>query len=374
MYERNSGWANIIIVILVVVLGLVLVGGFQKVDLLSTVDQFTTYSLGDQSGSESSSAIQLRTLQPIENSPTPTLAPGQPSPTRQPTRPPTQITNNPAPPNPTSPPAGGNSCPKTAPIPNNTCQCQAPEFEVTVCDDPTICQQCYSLNATCKGLSGNQCMFKPGSPGFDQYQGNPNCASWCMDKPILYFYPLAETFIDVLLTLPGKVVVSDPYYPEDTGWKNVKAFPDGTLHYNNTRYHYLFYESELKNIIRPTTGVFIARKDLHTSLTTYTHQFGLNALEQKEFLDYWVPRLQKLNAPYILFSVYTDEEKVVMDKVTVTPNPDTFIHLLAYFKPVNAPYSIQPLAVPQSRPERIGFTVVEWGGTIDSGNQNGYLQ
>jgi len=55
-----------------------------------------------------------------------------------------------------------------------------------------------------------------------------------------------------------------------------------------------------------------------------------------------------------------------VDKVIITPEPDTFIFFLAYFKPLSQPIQVKPLMLPLEPPKRVGFTAVEWGGTIDN--------
>ena len=88
-------------------------------------------------------------------------------------------------------------------------------------------------------------------------------------------------------------------------------------------------------------------------------------MEQKEFLDFWVPRLKNLHSPYILFSVIDTNEKKRIDDLIISPKPDTFISFLAYFKPLSIPYSDLPSLQLQQAPERKGFTAVEWGGILD---------
>jgi hypothetical protein len=50
--------------------------------------------------------------------------------------------------------------------------------------------------------------------------------------------------------------------------------------------------------------------------------------------------------------------------VNISPKPDTFIEILVYFKPLKQQIPLAPLILPVT-PKRIGFTAVEWGGTID---------
>jgi hypothetical protein len=74
-----------------------------------------------------------------------------------------------------------------------------------------------------------------------------------------------------------------------------------------------------------------------------------------------------MNSPYVLFSILDSEEKERIDRVEISPKPDTFIGFIAYFKPVYEKYTPMPLSLPEVPPARVGYTAVEWGGTIDNG-------
>jgi len=48
----------------------------------------------------------------------------------------------------------------------------------------------------------------------------------------------------------------------------------------------------------------------------------------------------------------------------IEPKPDTLIRTIFYFKPINEKTEIEEPTI--ETPERIGFTVVEWGGLLDN--------
>jgi hypothetical protein len=195
-----------------------------------------------------------------------------------------------------------------------------------------------------------------------------SCSIECNSKPVLYFYSPTTKSINVKLDIPGFVTASIPHYPAN-GWQNVtvhpEGTPDGTLLYNNQSYKELYYEDETIKAQPPTQGFVIKTSDLDSSLRTYAEKLGLNTDEQNEFLAYWVPRLTALNAPYIFFTVFNQTQKEKVDHVIVSPAPTTTIAFLAYFKPLSSPITVAPLKF-QSVPQRIGFTMVEWGGTIEN--------
>ena len=129
----------------------------------------------------------------------------------------------------------------------------------------------------------------------------------------------------------------------------------------------MYYEDATIKAQPPTQGFVIKTSDLASSLRTYTTELGLNTKEQNEFLAYWVPRLTNLGAPYIFFSVFDQTQKEKVGHVIVSPAPTTTIAFLAYFKPLAAPITVSPLQFP-AVPDRLGFTMIEWGGTIDESN------
>lgn len=269
----------------------------------------------------------------------------------------------------------------TIPIQNGPyCQPEAPKRADCNCPPGTdIWIGCNEAPDQCRGKgivdnrnndptnpnSGNSCFYTPSQPEYSSRQNDPSCRLWCVYKPVVYLYPQTELSVDVSVIAPGEVFISDPLYPKG-GWKDVTAYPDGTLLYNNKSYHELFYETSITHVNTPDTGTVIPTYDLYRQLSLFVQRLGLNDFERREFLEFWVPKLQEFHSPYILFSILDDAEKERIDHLIITPKPDTFIAFLAYFKPLQTKTSfIKPLILPKT-PERSGFTAVEWGGTIDT--------
>jgi len=197
-----------------------------------------------------------------------------------------------------------------------------------------------------------------GSPG-------TNCVRACVGKPVIYLYPVIPTVVNVKLTIPGRIVESDPLYPSD-GWVNVLAHPGGSLTYQDKIYNELYYESQVDKVRQPDNGIVIPIIVLKDKLTEITTKLGLLPNEQNEFLSYWLPKLEKLKSPYVQISLIDSKEKQRIDKVIITPTPKTELEYLFYFKPQrDQKGNLKPLILPQNPPQRIGFTSVEWGGTID---------
>jgi len=196
------------------------------------------------------------------------------------------------------------------------------------------------------------------------FVGNPSkTGKFCIDKPVIYFYPTEPTIVNVIVQTTGSIVVSNPPYPQD-GWEDILANPDGTFQYKNQQYSELFYETSVTNFQKPASGITIPTTQLPDKLSTLLDQLGLVGHEKEEFLSYWVPRLQALNSPYILFSVLDPSSKAAIDSVDISPKPDTMIDFIAYFKPVATQENGPVLQLPPT-PQRKGFVAVEWGGVID---------
>ncbi len=182
------------------------------------------------------------------------------------------------------------------------------------------------------------------------------------EKPVIYLYPLDEINVKVFLDYDGNLTCTYPEY--NAGW-NVTAFPDGTIFDKNTgrNYDYLFWEGtrsfddyEFKH------AACVAREDTVAFLEEYLEAAGLNDREIDDFISYWLPRLQA--SPYNLIS-FPSEEYCNWAKLDVDPAPDTLIRVYMVFAPLRSPVEIpddMALDLPV-RPERQGFTVVEWGGT-----------
>lgn len=194
--------------------------------------------------------------------------------------------------------------------------------------------------------------------------GKPNLY-WCNAKPVIYLYPKTKTTVSVKVKVPGTIPVSIPDYPVD-GWKNIEAYPDGSLIYQGKKYNELFYESSITPVTPPHAGIIVPVENLQNSLTDITTRLGLKSNERQEFLAYWLPRLSSLKSPYVQVSVFSQESKELIDHVDIFPKPDTFIQFIMYYKGLQQPVPLKSLQLPETIPARIGFTAVEWGGIIDN--------
>lgn len=189
-------------------------------------------------------------------------------------------------------------------------------------------------------------------------------------KPAIYIYPPEKVDLTVKLHTKGKITVSDPLYDPEMGWK-ITAYPDGTIRKcdNETmiqcfNYPYLYYEANLKDVSQTNEGKVIRAEDLKKYLSSELTKLGLNMKEKEDFLEYWIPRLEKVNAPYFFIRRMENHDIENLEPLEISAHIDTSLRIRFYFKPLDYPLSVPPQ--PQSTvPIRNGFAVVEWGGILD---------
>jgi hypothetical protein len=350
------------ILLLLIVLSFSLVGGSPST---STPENGTLVQITTPTPNATHNTLQLETFGYTTIAPTLTVA--QPSiSSAQPinSQPSTGAATPPSDehPVPDGPPAPANSFPTAPP---NAPVCQDQDDGVIV---PDTCR-CADLTVVCS--NGNPVNITPGQFGSLPVDGLITCGAppyaengrYCVGKPVIYLYPTDPTFVTVQVNTIGSIVESNPTYPQG-GWKNVLAYPNGNLEYQNQPYTELFYESSVNSLQKPEKGIVIPKDELTENLNSVLDKLGLISNEKKEFIAFWLPKLQALNSPYIFFSVLSSSSKDTVDHVVITPKPDTQIAFIAYFKPVNTANYGSALELPPT-PQRIGFTSVEWGGVID---------
>lgn len=175
-------------------------------------------------------------------------------------------------------------------------------------------------------------------------------------KPVIYLYPEKEMQVSVDLTLDGKLTCTYPLYGD--GWE-VTAMPDGTLtDARGKTYNYLYWEGETDAQYDLSKGFCIKGEDTAEFLEWALDKLGLTRREANEFIVYWLPLMEQNEYNIISFQtdIYTDAAQL-----EVNPAPDTLIRVFMAWQA-----SERFVDLPEQEltaPERIGFTVVEWGGT-----------
>ncbi|SFA72473.1 hypothetical protein SAMN05660845_0238 [Flavobacterium swingsii] len=180
-------------------------------------------------------------------------------------------------------------------------------------------------------------------------------------KPVIYLYPTHKTNIHLVLDFKGQLLTTFPKY--ENNWQ-VTAYPDGRIFDKKTNrfYNSLFWDG---NIIFPEghydykSGFVVSKKDLTSFLIQKLENIGLNTTETNDFVQYWLPILEKNEFNFIHFRVNNDYD--VISKNNITPKPDTSIRVFMDFYALDKPKIIPEQILRKT--ERKGFTLVEWGGS-----------
>ena len=174
-------------------------------------------------------------------------------------------------------------------------------------------------------------------------------------KPVIYLYPEEATEVTVELDFNGTLTSVYPAY--ENGWR-VTAQPDGTLKdVSGREYYCLFWEGETEVRYDLSAGFCVAGADTAAFLEDALRQLGLADKEANEFIIYWLPRMEGNAYNLISFQqeLYTDNAVLTID-----PAPDSLLRVFMAWKGLDKPVEVEPQEL--NGFERVGFTVVEWGG------------
>jgi hypothetical protein len=174
------------------------------------------------------------------------------------------------------------------------------------------------------------------------------------EKPAIYLYPTEDSPVKVRLEINGKMTKSVPDYGEE--WQ-VFAAKSGII---DSKYDYLFYEAKLRRLELPKEGWVVKYSDLISWFDTNLPKMGLNEKEKQQFEEYWLGKLPE--SAYYEIKLFDEAFLRENMNLLISPQPDTVIRLEFYFKPLKEKVSLPEPSI--ATPERIGFTVVEWGGMI----------
>ena len=179
-------------------------------------------------------------------------------------------------------------------------------------------------------------------------------------KPVIYLYPKTTEKINVKVKPEGGFKYTDPIYPKN-GW-DVISTPDSVITSlaDGNNYPYLFWEGYAYNIDTPQKGWVIKKEEVGEKMEKILALYGLNEKETKDFLEFWQPKLETKDFVYVSFVDQSDFDRVA--PLDVDPIPDTVIRIFMDYIPLDKKFNVVTPEV--TTPERIGFTLVEWGGII----------
>ncbi|OGG03281.1 hypothetical protein A2W14_00375 [Candidatus Gottesmanbacteria bacterium RBG_16_37_8] len=179
-------------------------------------------------------------------------------------------------------------------------------------------------------------------------------------KPAIYLYPTETKKVNVKVNTKGKFTLTIPEYKKE-GW-TVTANPSGIIKTESGSYPYLYYESIIPNslISSPESGYVVGMTELPRLFKTLLPKLGLNAVESKEFEDYWESVLPKEN--YYFVAPMTMSQIDSIEPLEFSPKPDTLIRVRLYFEGLKEKKLVKEPTI--ITPKREGFTAVEWGGML----------
>lgn len=186
-----------------------------------------------------------------------------------------------------------------------------------------------------------------------------HCNTEMSYKPIIYLYPETTTEVTINFLKPESLTTTYPKY--NNSWK-VQADPTGKLIDidTNRELYSLYWEGNNHQTDMKDEGFVVKGEDTISFLEEKLKLLGLTDREADEFIIYWLPKLEPQEYNYIRFE--TTEEVNEYMPINVSPQPDTVIRILMDYKPLDEPIKVfeQQIITPQ----RTGFTLVEWGGSL----------
>jgi hypothetical protein len=176
-------------------------------------------------------------------------------------------------------------------------------------------------------------------------------------KPVIYLYPTEVE--EVFVTLDYNGILTHTYPNYSNGW-SITAYPNGILvDDKGTEYPYLFWEGESDIEYDMSKGFCVSGDETEQFLRNKLTFMGLNQKELEDFIEFWVPFMEKnpYNKISFQFENYTENAKL-----TVNPEPKSILRVYMVFQPLDEFDRVEEQAL--TKFERTGFTLIEWGGSI----------
>jgi len=179
-------------------------------------------------------------------------------------------------------------------------------------------------------------------------------------KPVIYLYPTKPTDVTVFLAPEGGFSYTEPVY--NKGWR-VTAHPDGTLvnKDDGKTYPYLFWEGRGGLYSAPEKTWVIEKSQVESFLNKTLTQMNLNAQETKDFIEFWLPRMQ--DKPYYRIGFHGTQTMDSLAPLSLSVKPDHVFRILMDYSPLETRESANPPTV-LPKANRNGFSIIEWGGVL----------
>lgn len=182
-----------------------------------------------------------------------------------------------------------------------------------------------------------------------------------LEKPVIYLYPTEKTALDIKLDVKGKLLTTFPKY--DKNWE-VIAEPNGQIFDKKTNRYYssLFWDGTIdfpEEHYKYNDGFIVPKEKLTEFFIEKLENIGLNNQETNDFIQYWLPVLERNKYNFIHFLI--NEKCSEIATLNVNPKPETSIRIYVEFYGLENFKNINEQQLPKTN--RRGFTLVEWGGS-----------
>ena len=176
-------------------------------------------------------------------------------------------------------------------------------------------------------------------------------------KPILYLYPNEDMNVSIKLERSDDIITSYPKY--DNGW-NIFVNKDGIINYDGREYYALYWDEYNNLDVDFSTGFYVNKDNAVEFLEEKLDYIGLNNREANEFIMYWLPVLEDNEHNLVYFELTNEREN--NNKLIISPKPDSILRINMHIKKIYDIMNIEEQKLEKF--DRVGFTVVEWAGTV----------
>lgn len=179
----------------------------------------------------------------------------------------------------------------------------------------------------------------------------------CMDSP-LYLYGNKDQQIEVKI---GTNVFST--IPNHNGIFNVVLEDNDKLKIDGRSYESISYDyTPGIRINFPSSGVVVEKGEVENTLSNFAKKLKLNDRETEDLINWGA---NKITSPFAYVSFYDQPTSKKILPITFNPEPDTYINIVFYLKPLAKKPNFSIPLPDFDLPARKGFTAIEISGFFD---------
>lgn len=177
-------------------------------------------------------------------------------------------------------------------------------------------------------------------------------------KPVIYLYNDQPLDVEVKYLEDYRLKTTYPEYED--GWR-VHINENGMLNINDSQreYYAIFFDEYRTHDATFEYGFNVSKDAAREFLENSLDTLGFTNREADEFIMFWLPILEENEHSLVYFE--QTEERNAECPLSYSVTPDTVLRTIIHIKKVDTPQDITPQELETIN--RVGFTVVEWGGT-----------